>query len=192
MLFRSVEPGPAGADNARAGRGIENVICATLENAGFATASVAAVGLFDVLEHIEDDRAMVGQLRDALRPGGLVYLTVPSPPWLYSIKDVDAQHFRRYSLRGLRDVFGAAFEVLYATYFFSALTLPTFLLRALPYRLGLAKPQSSGRYAAELSLGGGLTRATMERLFERERVMIRGGRVRFYGTSCLMAARRRI
>jgi SAM-dependent methyltransferase len=186
-----VEPGPAGALNARTGRGIGTVICATLEDAGFEKSSVAAVGLFDVLEHIEDDRAMVERLRGVLRPGGLAYLTVPSPPWLYSIKDVDARHFRRYSLRGLNEVFGPAFQVEFATYFFSALTLPTLLLRALPYRLGLAKPRTSQSYAAEHARASQATGGPMAWILARELAAIRAGRARMIGTSCLLVARKR-
>jgi SAM-dependent methyltransferase len=186
-----VEPGPAGAENARTGRGIATVICATLEDAGFRESSLAAVGLFDVLEHIEDDRAMVARLSALLQPGGLAYVTVPSPPWLYSMKDVDALHFRRYSIRGLTEVFGAAFQIAYVTYLFSALTLPTLLLRALPYRLGFARPRTSESYAAEHNRGARSAGGLMASLLARELAAIRNGRVRVYGTSCLLVARKR-
>lgn len=185
-----LEPGPVGARNAKTQRGIEDVICATLQDARFKAGSLAAAGLFDVLEHIEDDRGVVDELARVLRPGGFVYLTVPSPPWLYSIKDVDAQHYRRYSIPGITAVFGARFEVAYATYFFSALTLPTLLLRAIPYRLGLARSRSSESYAAEhtrAQQGGGV----MARLFKRELEAIGAGRSRTFGTSLLLVARRR-
>ncbi len=185
-----LEPGPDGAQNARDGRGIPDVICATLQDAGFRSGVLPAVGLFDVLEHIEDDRGVVDELARVLRPGGRVYLTVPSPPWLYSIKDVDAQHYRRYSIDQLTSLFGDRFAVDYATYFFAALTLPTLLLRAVPYRLGLARPRTSEQYAAEhergQQAGGWLTR-----LFDAELQKIRAGRVLRYGTSLLFVARRR-
>lgn len=186
-----LEPGPTGALNAYTRRQIDPVICATLEDAHFRTGSLDAVGLFDVLEHIEDDRAVVEQLGRILRPGGLVYLTVPSPPWLFSMKDVDAQHFRRYSIPQLTTLFGAAFDVEYATYFFSALTLPTLLLRAIPYRLGLAKPRSSESYAAEHARGAQSSGGVMNWFLGRELHAIAAGRVRAHGTSCLLVARRR-
>ena len=49
-----VEPGAAGALNARK-RGIPTVVCATTSAAGFVRSSLGAVGLFDVIEHIERD-----------------------------------------------------------------------------------------------------------------------------------------
>jgi hypothetical protein len=88
-------------------------------------------------------------------------------------------------------VFDPAFEVVYSTYFFSALTLPTLLLRALPYRLGLAKSRSSESYAAEHKGGAQSPGDPMGWLFARELAAIRAGRTRAYGTSCLVVARRR-
>jgi hypothetical protein len=46
-----VEPGQQGCLNAKV-RGLTNVICATLENASFKPASIDALGLFDVIEHL--------------------------------------------------------------------------------------------------------------------------------------------
>jgi hypothetical protein len=50
-----VEPGKQGALNAKK-RGVTQVVCSTLEDAGFKNNSLPALGVFDVLEHIEDDR----------------------------------------------------------------------------------------------------------------------------------------
>lgn len=36
-----------------------------------------AIGAFDVLEHIEEDEQVLVQMHDALRPGGVILLTVP-------------------------------------------------------------------------------------------------------------------
>src|SRR5215510_12694626 len=100
-----LEPGDEGARTARTLRHIPHVICATLQGAGLKADSVPAVGLFDVLEHVDDDQGFVAELRRILRPGGLVYLTVPAHQWLWSITDVEAGHFRRYSTRQLRLLF---------------------------------------------------------------------------------------
>jgi ubiquinone/menaquinone biosynthesis C-methylase UbiE len=59
------------------------------------------VGL-DVLEHIErDDLALVEWCR-VLKPNGYMMLTVPAYQWLWSAHDNVMAHFRRYSLRSLR------------------------------------------------------------------------------------------
>jgi 2-polyprenyl-3-methyl-5-hydroxy-6-metoxy-1,4-benzoquinol methylase len=45
-------------------RGLEHVVCGSFDDIGFAPSSIAAVGLFDVLEHIEDDIGTLARFRD--------------------------------------------------------------------------------------------------------------------------------
>jgi len=65
------------------------------------SASLDAVILLNVLEHIEDDRAAVAQVRRLLKPGGLAVIEVPAGPELYDAYDKHLQHFRRYRLNEL-------------------------------------------------------------------------------------------
>ncbi|MGH8661676.1 MAG: class I SAM-dependent methyltransferase, partial [Burkholderiales bacterium] len=82
------------------------------------------VGAFDVIEHIEDDRAVLAELRAAAVPGGGVLLTVPQHPSLWSEFDVRAGHLRRYSARELGSrVLEAGLEIVRITSFV-ALLLP--------------------------------------------------------------------
>lgn len=62
----------------------------------------AALAL-DVLEHI-DDRAAAAELHRILRPGGVLFLTVPAFPFLWSYRDTAAGHKRRYRKAGLESV----------------------------------------------------------------------------------------
>lgn len=58
--------------------------------------------LLDVLEHVEDDGALLGSLvRDRLGPGGHALVSVPAWPWLYGQHDRALGHHRRYSPRAL-------------------------------------------------------------------------------------------
>src|SRR5690606_21548140 len=95
-----IEPGPTGARNAQA-RGLSPVVCAALDDAGFLPGSVPAAGLFDVLEHIEDDLGAMATLSALLPPGGRVYLTVPAYQWLWSSEDELGGHHRRYTRASL-------------------------------------------------------------------------------------------
>ena len=52
--------------------------------------------LFDVLEHIADDRAALERIRPLLADGGHLLLTVPAYQWLFSAHDRSHHHFRRY------------------------------------------------------------------------------------------------
>src|SRR3989449_2772319 len=77
-----------------------------------------AVLLLDVIEHLDDDVAALETARRALRPGGLLVITVPAYRWLWSGHDVALGHRRRYTARGLaRLVERAGFHVVHASYF---------------------------------------------------------------------------
>jgi SAM-dependent methyltransferase len=149
-----VEPGAAGARRARE-RGLES-INATLEGAGLSPASVGSVGLFDVLEHIDDADGFLRRIFDQLRPGGRLYVTVPAYQALWSAEDEYAHHFRRYTAGSLnRALRRAGFTVELATYMFALLPLPIFFFRSLPYRLGHARPFSAEAVRQDHRAGGG-------------------------------------
>jgi SAM-dependent methyltransferase len=62
----------------------------------FADATCDLACLFDVLEHIEDDRAALVAVARLLKPGGRILLTVPAYNWLWSAHDESHHHQRRY------------------------------------------------------------------------------------------------
>ncbi len=66
------------------------------------------IGMFDVLEHIDDDAATLDHLASLLVPGGIVALTVPAHPFLFDEMDELACHRRRYDASGLRTRLEAA------------------------------------------------------------------------------------
>jgi SAM-dependent methyltransferase len=88
------------------------------------------VGAFDVLEHIEEDARVLEQIHGALRPGGVLLLTVPQHAWLWSPLDESARHARRYGKADLHAKLEAAgFKVARSTSFVSALLPFMFLSR---------------------------------------------------------------
>lgn len=68
----------------------------------FAPMTYDAIGLFDVLEHLEHPVESLRALRARLSPQGVVVLTVPAHPWLWGAHDVVHAHQRRYTPRALR------------------------------------------------------------------------------------------
>ena len=57
--------------------------------------------MLDVLEHIEDDRTLLRNLAEALRPEGRLILKVPAFPWLFGTMDQAVGHHRRYTREDL-------------------------------------------------------------------------------------------
>ena len=67
--------------------------------------SNAVVTLMDVLEHLEDDFAMLKSIKEACSGGGNhFFITVPAFKSLWSGHDVYLGHYRRYTSSMLRDV----------------------------------------------------------------------------------------
>jgi SAM-dependent methyltransferase len=80
------------------------------------------VGIFDVLEHIEEDEVVLTQIRKSLVYRGGLLVTVPQLHWLWSPIDEAARHVRRYTAEELESkVTAAGFEILRSTSFVSLL-----------------------------------------------------------------------
>jgi len=72
----------------------------------------------DMLEHVEDDFGMLMKLREALRPGGSLILTVPAFEFLWSGEDYVSEHVRRYRLSTLIEKLKpAGLEPVWSSYF---------------------------------------------------------------------------
>lgn len=92
-----------------------------IEDAPF-NAPFDLVGLFDVLEHVQDEMSGLEQIRMLIKPGGYLLLTVPARKELWSRFDEEAHHCRRYEPDELRQRLAAAgLEVDYLTPFMAAL-----------------------------------------------------------------------
>lgn len=185
-----VEPGSGAGHAVR--RGLPAVIQARFEDVGFPPGSVAAIGAFDVVEHIQDDLAFLRMVRQALKPGGVFYSTVPAHSLLWSEADEIAGHFRRYSRSTLSSVLRAAgMRTEYLTYFFSWLTAPLFTLRTLPYACGRrdSRQAHSARIDQEHALPAMLS-GIVGRIHEWELKRIARRRPIRVGTSLLCVARR--
>ena len=184
-----VEPSAQATAHARA-RGIETVICSTLDDAGFRDHSLPAVGAFDVLEHIENDVRFAASIHRLLVPSGRLYLTVPAFGILWSSYDEYVGHFRRYTLRSLNRLLSAVgFQVERATYLFGILPLPIFLKRSLPTRLGLRRASDFEHFQQEYAPHRSLLTSLIEASLRLEQARVRGGRNILFGSSCLAVAR---
>ncbi len=97
---------------------------------------------FDVLEHLDDDGLALDNMYAGLKPGGLLFLTVPACGMLWSYADDHAGHKRRYSSRDLESkVRSAGFEVIRLSYFMTFL-FPAIALSRLFFRSANQQPIS--------------------------------------------------
>jgi SAM-dependent methyltransferase len=141
------------------------------------------VGIFDVLEHIEEDDVVLAQIERALIPGGGLLITVPQHKWLWSPADDADCHVRRYSAEELeRKVVSAGFEILRSTSFVSLL-LPAMAAARL-------KSRCQGTYATmEIRINRHLNEL-FRRIMAVEFQMIRHGTNFPLGGSRLLVARK--
>ncbi len=131
----AVEPHRLGAKSI-AHLGIPS-FCGTLEDLQLPAGALPAIGMFDVLEHLEHPADLLAEVHRVLEDRGVVVVTVPAHPWLWGEEDEVVGHFRRYTRGTLRELFAdCGFEALQVQYLFSSLVPLAGILRAAPYRLG--------------------------------------------------------
>lgn len=86
---------------------VDQVIEGSASAMPLADESADIVTLLDVLEHVEDDVATVGEIHRVLKPGGILVLTVPAMMQLWSNWDEVLHHFRRYHRGPLQELFSS-------------------------------------------------------------------------------------
>jgi len=88
------------------------------------------IGAFDVLEHIPDDQLALQNCARALKPNGMIFITVPQHMWLWSHVDTYSEHRRRYTEDELcQKVHLAGLRVVYTTSFVSLLVPLMLMMR---------------------------------------------------------------
>ena len=123
------------------------------------------IGAFDVIEHIEDDRAALASIATKLKPGGKFVMTVPAHQWMWSAHDVVNHHKRRYSKSRLKALIEASPMKLERLGYFNSLLFP----------LAVAERATSKvlrKNKADVTLPPGPLNATFEKIFEAERYLI--------------------
>lgn len=88
---------------------IDNGLCKILNEKSFVTfqnldlmsSDFTAVYTSNVLEHIEDDRKSLRDIRAIMQVGGKLAIYVPALPFLFSDMDAQVGHYRRYKRKEL-------------------------------------------------------------------------------------------
>jgi SAM-dependent methyltransferase len=123
------------------------------------------IGLFDVLEHIKDDTASLTALAARLTERGVILVTVPAFPRLWSRHDERHHHFRRYTRASLQEVAQkAGLRLRYASYFNFFLFPLAVATRALKRLMGSDTPDDT--------MPSAMVNAVLKRIFGLERHLI--------------------
>lgn len=102
------------------------------------------VTLLDVLEHLDDDAAMLGEIRRVLKPGGALLLSVPAYRFLWGAQDVVSHHRRRYVAPEIRRLLArSGFDVCRLSYFNTLLFPVIAAVRLLRKRIRPSAPARS-------------------------------------------------
>jgi 2-polyprenyl-3-methyl-5-hydroxy-6-metoxy-1,4-benzoquinol methylase len=150
----------------RLGRSVMSAPLPEIE--GVADRHYDLVGAFDVIEHIDHDRAALASIAAKIRPGGKLVMTVPAHQWMWSAHDVVNHHKRRYSKKALKALIQGSPLRLDRIGYFNSLLFP----------IAVAERTASkvrGKDEADLTLPPAPLNAALERTFAAERHLI--GRV---------------
>lgn len=128
-------------------------------------ASYDLVGAFDVIEHIDDDRAALAAIATKLKPGGTFVMTVPAHPWMWTAHDVANHHKRRYSKRALRALVEGSPLRLDRIGYFNSLLFPIAVAERTAAKL-------RGKDNGEVSLPPAPLNRALEAVFAAERYLV--------------------
>jgi len=143
------------------------------------------VCMFDVLEHIGDDMAMLSAVRQILAEDGALLLTVPAGPSLWSDFDVVSGHKRRYTAKELgKKLERSGFRKVFASHLFWFL-LP--LMRLSRKNNSSGKEETAARARRQLHPPAALN-FTLSLASGMEMMMIKAGTGIPFGTSIIAAA----
>ena len=123
------------------------------------------IGAFDVIEHIDDDRAALAAIATKLKPAGKFMMTVPAHPWMWTAHDVANHHRRRYSKRALRSLIENSPMKLERLGYFNSLLFPVAVAERAASKL-------RGKDDGDVSLPPAPLNRALEAVFASERYLV--------------------
>lgn len=149
------------------------------------SSAFGAIGVFDVLEHIESDEAVLRELRRAVTSDGALVATVPQHRRLWSAADEFAGHVRRYGRNELAAKLDATGWAPTRMTSFVSLPLPFFVAS----RLLRARRSEQYVFEREFTLPRAVD-GSLDALMRAELGLLRHGVSFPVGASLLVVAKR--
>jgi SAM-dependent methyltransferase len=138
--------------------------------------------LMDVLEHVDDDAALLSAYAAKVGPDTLFLITVPAHQWLWSEHDVFLEHRRRYSVEQLEAVVRrTGLRVVRGSYYFG-LVMPIAAAARWGRRL---LTRTSAEPRSQLVRHGALTNGVLAGLCRAELPMLPFNRLAGLSVFCL-------
>lgn len=147
--------------------------------------SFDVVLILDVLEHVHDDKGFLEKGAAILKPGGIIIVTVPAYPFLWTHRDEYHEHVRRYTKKGFRKLFNdLPLKKIAFSYFNFFLFLPITISRLLSKVLGYDKK------APDINVPPKPINSALEKMFSLEKYLL--GKINLpWGVSLIAVYRKR-
>lgn len=164
-------------------RGLKLLTRGTAEETNLKTNSFDIITMLDVLEHTDDKKTLI-EMGRILKKDGIIILTVPAYPWLWSKWDEILHHKKRYTINILKEILVASnFNPIKITYLYSFLILPLLIIRKIKQNI------SKDFYQSDFKLSSPLFNFLLNNLSKFEFLLAENFYIPF-GTSILLVAKK--
>lgn len=140
------------------------------------------ITLFDVLEHIKDDRKTIRILTNLLNKEGYLLITAPAFRGLWSRHDQVCHHYRRYKTKTIENLLGNEFKLIYISYY------NFFLFPAIFVGLKIKHFFKTDHLPTKLP--NKLINQWLYKIFSSEKKLIAGGKKMPFGVSLILLAQK--
>ena len=164
-------------------RGFVKVKKGSIEKIPYRNSSFDVVTALDVLEHVDDVKALE-EINAVLNKDGILVITVPAFRWLWSKWDEVLYHKRRYTEKSISKILkDSGFQIITISYVYSFLVLPTLIIR------GIKKTLYKNYYPSDFQLSNKILNKILSIAANIERIVILNYKIPF-GTSLVVIARK--
>lgn len=164
-------------------RGLKNIKIGSAEKTNLKSNYFDIVTILDVLEHT-DDKRVFKEMGRIVKKKGIIIITVPAFPWLWSSWDEVLHHKRRYTSKSLKYLIESNnFRVLKIFYLYSFLVMPAFLVRKIKQKL------YNKKYPSDFELSNPIFNFLLNKLARFEFILAQKGLIPF-GTTLMAIAKK--